>query len=156
VAEVLRDTEFNHGYTYSGHPVACAVALENLRILEEEGMIENVRDVTAPYLREKWEALADHPLVGEAKIVGMMASLALTPDKSTRAVFAAETGTAGFICRDRCFANNIIMRSVGDRMIISPPLSITCDEIDILIARARKSLDEAYEKLKADDLLKAG
>ncbi|KQI71803.1 aminotransferase [Loktanella sp. 5RATIMAR09] len=156
VADVLRDTEFNHGYTYSGHPVACAVALENLRIIEEEGMIENVRDVTAPYLRERWEALADHPLVGEAKIVGMMASLALTPDKSTRAVFAAEAGTAGFICRDRCFANNIIMRSVGDRMIISPPLSITCDEIDILIARARKSLDEAYDKLKADDLLKAG
>ncbi len=155
VAAVLRETEFNHGYTYSGHPVACAVALENLRILEEEKMIENVRDVTGPYLREKWEALADHPLVGEAKIVGMMASIALTPDKATRAVFA-EPGTAGFVCRDRCFANNIIMRSVGDRMIISPPLSITCEEIDILIARARKSLDEAYEKLKADDLLKAG
>ena len=155
VAAVLRETEFNHGYTYSGHPVACAVALENLRILEEEKMIENVRDVTGPYLREKWEALADHPLVGEAKIVGMMASIALTPDKATRAAFA-EPGTAGFVCRDRCFANNIIMRSVGDRMIISPPLSITCEEIDILIARARKSLDEAYEKLKADDLLKAG
>ncbi|PJI93153.1 putrescine aminotransferase [Yoonia maricola] len=156
VAAILRETEFNHGYTYSGHPVACAVALENLRILEEEGMVDNVRDVTAPYLREKWEALADHPLVGEAKIVGMMASIALTPDKSTRAVFAAEAGTAGFICRDRCFANNIIMRSVGDRMIISPPLSITCDEIDILIARARKSLDECYAQLKADDLLKVG
>ena len=156
VADVLRETEFNHGYTYSGHPVACAVALENLRILEEEGIVDNVRNVTAPYLREKWEALADHPLVGEAKIVGMMASIALTPDKATRAVFAADSGTVGYICRDRCFANNIIMRSVGDRMIISPPLSMTCDEIDILIARARKSLDECYEKLKADDLLKAG
>ncbi|MFO8128253.1 aspartate aminotransferase family protein [Yoonia sp.] len=156
VAEVLRETEFNHGYTYSGHPVACAVALENLRILEEEGIVDNVRDVTAPYLREKWEALAEHPLVGEAKIVGMMASIALTPDKASRAVFAAEKGTAGFIFRDRCFANNIIMRSVGDRMIISPPLTITCDEIDILMTRARKSLDECYEKLKADDLLKAG
>jgi len=156
VAEVLCETEFNHGYTYSGHPVACAVALENLRILEEEKMIENVRDVTAPYLRKKWEALADHPLVGEAKIIGMMASIALTPDKATRAVFEAEAGTVGFICRDRCFANNIIMRSVGDRMIISPPLSMTCDEIDILIERARKSLDECYEILKADDLLKVG
>jgi len=156
VASVLRETEFNHGYTYSGHPVACAVALENLRILEEEGIVDTVRDVTAPYLREKWEALADHPLVGEAKIIGMMASIALTPDKANRAIFASETGTVGLICRDRCFANNIIMRSVGDRMIISPPLSITCDEIDILIARARKSLDECYEQLKADDLLKAG
>jgi len=156
VAGVLRETEFNHGYTYSGHPVACAVALENLRILEEEGIVDTVRDVTAPYLREKWEALADHPLVGEAKIIGMMASIALTPDKANRAIFASEAGTVGLICRDRCFANNIIMRSVGDRMIISPPLSITCDEIDILIARARKSLDECYEQLKADDLLKAG
>ena len=156
VAAVLRETEFNHGYTYSGHPVACAVALENLRILEEEGIVDNVRDVTAPYLREKWEALADHPLVGEAKIIGMMASIALTPDTASRADFAAEKGTVGFICRDRCFANNVIMRSVGDRMIISPPLSMTCEEIDILIARARKSLDECYEILKADDLLKAG
>ena len=156
VAAVLRETEFNHGYTYSGHPVACAVALENLRILEEEGIVDNVRDVTAPYLREQWEALADHPLVGEAKIIGMMASIALTPDKASRADFAAEKGTVGFICRDRCFANNVIMRSVGDRMIISPPLSMTCEEIDILIARARKSLDECYEILKADDLLKAG
>ncbi len=155
VAEVLRETEFNHGYTYSGHPVSCAVALENLRILEEEGIVDNVRDVTAPYLKKKWEALADHPLVGEAKIVGMMASVALTPDKATRAAFAADAGTAGFIVRDRCFANNVIMRSVGDRMIISPPLSMTCDEIDILIARATKSLDEAYERLKADGLMVA-
>ncbi|MFT6073487.1 MAG: putrescine aminotransferase [Yoonia sp.] len=153
IADVLRDTEFNHGYTYSGHPVACAVALESLRILEEEKIIDQVRDVTGPYLRKKWEALADHPLVGEARIIGMMASIALTPDKATRAAFAGESGTVGFICRERCFINNIIMRSVEDRMIISPPLTITCDEIDILIERARKSLDEAYEQVKADGLM---
>ena len=152
VATVLRDTEFNHGYTYSGHPVACAVALENLRILEEEGIVDRVRNETAPYLRKKWEALADHPLVGEAKIVGMMASIALTPDKATRAEFP-DPGTVGFICRDRCFANNVIMRSVGDRMIISPPLTITKDEIDILMERATKSLDEAYAQVKADGLM---
>jgi putrescine aminotransferase len=153
VANVLRDTEFNHGYTYSGHPVACAVALESLRILEEEKIIEQVRDVTGPYLQKKWRELADHPLVGEATIVGMMGSIALTPNKATRAKFAVGGGTVGFICRERCFANNIIMRSVEDRMIISPPLVITCDEIDILIERARKSLDEAYEKVKADGLM---
>jgi putrescine aminotransferase len=153
IANVIRDTEFNHGYTYSGHPVACAVALESLRILEEENIIDQVREVTGPYLRKKWEALADHPLVGEARIIGMMGSIALTPDKATRAAFAGETGTVGFICRERCFINNIIMRSVEDRMIISPPLTITCDEIDILIERARKSLDEAYEQVKADGLM---
>jgi putrescine aminotransferase len=154
VASVIGGGEFNHGYTYSGHPVAAAVALENLRIMEEEDVVGHVRDVAAPYLKQKWEELADHPLVGEAKIVGMMGSIALTPDKATRAAFAADAGTAGYICRERCFANNLVMRHVGDRMIISPPLVITCDEIDTLIARARKSLDECLEALKEQDLLK--
>ena len=155
IADVLRRTEFSHGYTYSGHPVACAVALENLRILEEENIVDQVKDVTAPYLRKKWESLADHPLVADVNIIGMMGSVALTPDKATRAKFAAEEGTVGFICRERCFANNLVMRSVGDRMIISPPLTITCDEIDILIERARKSLDECLEKIIADSLFEA-
>ena len=155
IADVLRRTEFSHGYTYSGHPVACAVALENLRILEEENIVDQVKDVTAPYLRKKWESLADHPLVADVNIIGMMGSVALTPDKATRAKFAAEEGTVGFICRERCFANNLVMRSVRDRMIISPPLTITCDEIDILIERARKSLDECLEKIIADSLFEA-
>lgn len=155
IADVLRGTEFSHGYTYSGHPVACAVALENLRILEEENIVNQVKDVTAPYLRKKWESLADHPLVADVNIIGMMGSIALTPDKATRAKFAADEGTVGFICRERCFANNLVMRSVGDRMIISPPLTITCDEIDILIERARKSLDECHEKIIADGLFEA-
>jgi len=155
IADVLRGTEFSHGYTYSGHPVACAVALENLRILEEENIVDQVKDVTAPYLRKKWESLADHPLVADVNIIGMMGSIALTPDKATRAKFAADEGTVGFICRERCFANNLVMRSVGDRMIISPPLTITCDEIDILIERARKSLDECLEKIIADGLFEA-
>ncbi|SMR81431.1 putrescine aminotransferase [Aliiroseovarius halocynthiae] len=156
VAEVLAGTEFNHGYTYSGHPVACAVALENLRIMEEEGIVEHVRDVAAPYLAKKWHELADHPMVGETKIVGLMASLALTPDKDARAPFAADVGTVGLITRERCFANNLIMRHVGDRMVIAPPLIITTDEIDMLIARARKALDEAYEIVKEKGLLVAG
>lgn len=155
IAHVLRGTEFSHGYTYSGHPVACAVALENLRILEEENIVDQVKDVTAPYLRKKWESLADHPLVADVNIIGMMGSIALTPDKATRAKFVADEGTVGFICRERCFANNLVMRSVGDRMIISPPLTITCDEIDILIERARKSLDESLEKIIADGLFEA-
>jgi putrescine aminotransferase len=155
VAAVIGSGEFNHGYTYSGHPVASAVALENLRILEEENIVGHVRDVAAPYLKEKWEALTDHPLVGEAKIVGMMGSIALTPNKAARAAFASDAGTVGYICRERCFANNLVMRHVGDRMIISPPLVITPDEIDTLIERARKSLDECYEILKEKDMLQS-
>lgn len=153
VAAVIGSDEFNHGYTYSGHPVAAAVALENLRILEEENIIAHVRDVAHPHLAKLWAGLTEHPLVGEAKLVGLMGSIALTPDKANRAAFASEAGTVGYRCRERCFANNLIMRHVGDRMIIAPPLVITPDEIDVLIARARTSLDECYAGLKAEGML---
>jgi len=156
VANVIAEGgEFFHGYTYSGHPVAAAVALENLRVIEEEGIIEHVRDVAHPHLAERWHALADHPMVGEAKLVGLMGSIALTPDKASRAKFAGSSNV-GFRTRERCFANNLIMRAVGDRMIISPPLVITPDEIDILMDRATLSLDESYAGLKADGLFVAG
>ncbi|WP_194094039.1 aspartate aminotransferase family protein [Marivivens aquimaris] len=147
--------DFNHGYTYSGHPVAAAVALENLRILEEENLVSYVKNDIGPYLAEKWHSLADHPMVGETKIVGLMASLALTPNKDARAKFASDEGTIGFMTRERCFANDLIMRHVGDRMIIAPPLVITREEVDELIVRARKSLDEAYEQVKEQGLFVA-
>lgn len=147
--------EFNHGYTYAAHPVCAAVALENLRILDEEGIITRAASEVGPYLKSKWNALADHPMVGEAKMVGHMGSIALTPDKSTRAKFAADVGTVGYICREFCFENGLVMRHVGDRMIISPPLSITKDEVNILIDRAHLALDLTFEKIKADGLWKA-
>ncbi|MGI1663715.1 aspartate aminotransferase family protein [Palleronia sp. KMU-117] len=154
VAEVINGGgDFNHGYTYSGHPVACAVAIENLRIIVEEKLVERVRTDIGPYLWERWKALTDHPLVGEAVQKGLMASIALTPDKSTRAKFASEPGTVGYRCRERCFANNLVMRHVGDRMIIAPPLTISHDEVDMLIDRATRSLDETYAGLKADGML---
>jgi putrescine aminotransferase len=155
VAEVVGQSEFAHGYTYSGHPVAAAVALENLRIIEEENVVGHVRDVAGPYLASRWAQLADHPLVGEAKMKGLMASIALTPDKAARARFASDPGTVGYRCRERCFANNLIMRHVGDRMIIAPPLVITPGEIDIVIERAVRSLDETLAEIKADGLMVA-
>lgn len=155
VAKVIGSDEFNHGYTYNGHPVAAAVANENLRIIEDEGIVDTVRNSTAPYLKEKWESLVSHPMVGEAKIVGMMGSIALTPNKDTRAKFKADTGTVGYICREKCFANNLIMRHVGDRMIISPPLVISKDEVDILITRALKSLDQGMEEVRKQGLWEA-
>jgi len=147
--------EFAHGYTYSGHPVACAVALENLRIMQDEGVVDHVRNVAQPALEAAWNSLADHPLVGEVKLAGMMGSIALTPDKASRARFASEAGTVGLRCRERCFANDLIMRHVGDRMVISPPLVITPDEIATLIERARRSLDETLAGLKTDGLMVA-
>ncbi len=154
VSSVISATDFNHGYTYSAHPVAAAVALENLRIMEEEDIIGHVRR-TSPYLKEKWLAMVDHPLIGEARILGMMGSLAMTPDKASRAAFAAGPGTAGLIARDRCFANGLVMRHVGDRVVIAPPLIITEAQIDTMMAKATKALDETYTELKSEGLLKA-
>ena len=153
VAAVIGTTEFNHGYTYSGHPVACAVALENLRILDEEGIVTHAKEVAAPHLAKAWASLEDHPMVAQAKAVGMMASMALSPDKASRAKFEGEGGRVGFQCLEACFANGLVMRAVGDRMIISPPLIITPDEIDTLVARARTALDTAHAWAKAENLM---
>ncbi|MBI1495470.1 aspartate aminotransferase family protein [Halocynthiibacter styelae] len=147
--------DFNHGYTYSGHPVAAAVALENLRILEEEKIVETVCNETAPYLEEKWMQLGDHPLVGQAGICGMMGSIAMTPDKSARAGFAGGAGQVGLICRDHCFSNGLVMRHVGDRMIISPPLVLTKSDIDTLIDRASKALDLTLKDATDQGLMKS-
>ncbi|MEL6646844.1 MAG: aspartate aminotransferase family protein [Pseudomonadota bacterium] len=155
VAAVLNECEFSHGYTYSGHPVSCAVALENLRLMDEGGIVENACSNTAPYLKEKWETLADHPLVGEAVIQGLIGSIALTPHKESRAAFASKKGTVGLMCREHCFGNGLVMRHVGDRMVISPPLIITKDEVDTLIERATVALDKTYAQLKSEDMLKA-
>jgi len=144
--------DFNHGYTYSGHPVAAAVALENLRIIEEDGLVERVRDDTGPYLAAKWKTLEDHPLVGEANSVGLMGTLGLTPDKVKRTMFKGKEGAVGLRCRTHCFENGLVMRCVGDRMIIAPPLIITREEIDTLVERARKSLDQTYAGLVRDGL----
>jgi putrescine---pyruvate transaminase len=155
VAQTIGQDEFNHGYTYSGHPVAAAVALENLRIIQEEGIIERVHAEIAPYLAQAWASLSDHPLVGEAVSRGMMASLALTPDKASRARFASEPGTVGYICREFSFGNNLVMRHVYDRMIIAPPLVISTADIDELIVRARKTLDQTYAHLQGEGMLRA-
>jgi len=154
VAEVMNSDEFNHGYTYSGHPVAAAVALENLRILQEEKIVDRAREEIAPYLAEKWHQLGDHPFVGDTRIVGMMASLALTADKSQRKRFAGREGDVGYMVRERCFKNNLVMRHVGDRMIVAPPLVMTKADVDTMFERAVKSLDEGYADAKAAGRLK--
>ena len=154
ISDILDDSggEFAHGYTYSGHPVAAAVALENLRILQEEKIIENVEMSTSIYLKQKWETLGEHPMVAEARIKGMMGAIELSPDKKNRTSFKAPAGSAGLATREICFENGLIMRHVYDRMIISPPLIINKDEIDNLIALAWKCLDLSMSKLKEEGL----
>ena len=157
VANVLEEQggEFIHGYTYSGHPASCAAALENLRIMREEKIVETVKNDLAPYLRSKWLELGDHPLVGEARIVGMFGALELTPDKAARARFTADEGAAGLMCREFCFENGLVMRAVRDSMIMSPPLVITKPEIDKFIGLAAKALDLTHARLQAEGMMVA-
>ncbi|MBB3103517.1 aspartate aminotransferase family protein [Azomonas macrocytogenes] len=139
VVQVLNEGgEFYHGFTYSGHPVAAAVALENLRILKEENILERVKAKTSPYLQKRWRELADHPLVGEVRGLGMLGALELVKDKQTRERFP---GAIGMRCREHCLDNGLVMRAVGDTMIISPPLVINEEEIDELVTKARLCLD---------------
>ncbi|MFM9913863.1 MAG: aspartate aminotransferase family protein [Methylophilaceae bacterium] len=142
VANVLieKGGEFNHGYTYSGHPVACAVALANIEILESEGLVDRVRNETGPYLAQKFAELSSHPLVGGAETCGLMAGFALMKDKVNHIAFD-ESLEVGMICRTHCFANGLIMRAVGDRMIIAPPLCITKAQIDEMMRLIVKCLD---------------
>ena len=143
VKVISQGGDFNHGFTYSGHPVAAAVALENIRILQAEEIISRVKAETAPYLQKRLRELADHPLVGEVRGLGMLGAIELVRDKATRARY--EGKGVGMICRQFCFDNGLIMRAVGDTMIIAPPLVITRDEIDELVAKARQCLDLTLE-----------
>jgi putrescine---pyruvate transaminase len=143
VAKVLieKGGEFNHGYTYSGHPVACAVALANLRLIRERKLVERVREDVGPYLAQAYARLAEHPLVGEAQTCGLMASLLLVKNKDGRGTPFPGDLEIGMVCRGHCFREGLIMRAVGDRMIIAPPLVITRAQIDEMVALIRRCLD---------------
>ncbi len=142
VARVLIEHggEFNHGYTYSGHPVACAVALANIRLMQERRLVEHVRDNLGPYLAERFEALRGHPLVGDVDTCGMMAAILLVKDKTRGTPFppALEVGMA---CRGHCFREGLIMRAVGDRMIVAPPLVMTRAQVDEMMDLIHRCLD---------------
>jgi putrescine aminotransferase len=140
VVEVLnRGGEFAHGFTYSGHPVAAAAALANLRILRDEGIVAQVKTQTAPYLQRRWRELAAHPLVGEARGVGMVAAIELVRNKDTHERYQGLE--IGMRCREHCFENGLVMRAVGDTMIIAPPLVISPGQIDELMEKALTCLD---------------
>ncbi|MGB4811279.1 MAG: aspartate aminotransferase family protein [Methylophilaceae bacterium] len=149
VAKVIIEQggEFNHGYTYSGHPTACAVALANLEIIEKEGLVNQVRDETGPYLAKKYAELSKHPLVDNPETCGFVAGFVLIKDKVNHVHFDESVGV-GMICRGHCFANGLIMRAVGDRMIIAPPLITTKAQIDEMMGLIHVCLDATLADLK--------
>ncbi len=142
--------EFYHGYTYSGHPVACAVAIENIRIIKEEGMIENVKKNIAPYLQKRMREFENHPLVGEVRGEGLLVGVELVKNKEKKELFDP-VGKVGNICKDHCLNNNLIMRAVRDGMMCSPPLTISKDDIDICVERFQASLDATLDNIKELD-----
>lgn len=134
------ETEMAHGYTYSGHPVACAVALRNIRLMEDLELVGPRGRATAEYFQACLAKLADHPLVGEARGIGMLGALELVKDPATRERYAPG-GRAGLMCRGHCFEQGIIMRAVGDTMFLAPPLVISHDEIDEMFGLINRCLD---------------
>jgi putrescine aminotransferase len=153
VAQALieKGGDFNHGFTYSGHPVACAAALENIRILRDERLVEKVALETGPHLKAAFAKLAAHPLVGHFDSCGLAAGLDLVRRKGRSvhdcARFAPAQGV-GMICRGHMFDNGVIMRAVGDRMIVAPPLVITRAQIDEMAERIRFCLDLTLDDLR--------
>jgi putrescine aminotransferase len=140
--------EFYHGMTYAGHPVAAAVALKNIEIIEDEKLVERVAEL-APYFAKALASLNDHPIVGETRAMGLLGAIELSSDKTKRARFR-DSGRVGTICRDHCFKNNLIMRACWDTMVLAPPFIITKKEIDEIVKLARLALDATYADVKAE------
>ncbi|MHC5654687.1 aspartate aminotransferase family protein [Stappia sp.] len=149
-AFIEKGGEFYHGYTYSGHPACCAAALANLEILQREKLVERVADDIGPYLQKKWLELGEHPLVGEARMVGLVGALELVPARGDRSRAFEPVGEVGALARDTSFDNGLVMRAVRDSLIISPPLVLSHEEADDLVARAERTLDETWSALKKD------
>ncbi len=150
IADVLINEvgDFNHGFTYSGHPVCAAAALENLRIIEEEKLVERVRDDIGPYFAKKWGALAEHDFVGQAESVGLMGGLQLAADKKTRTRFE-KPDPIGSLVRNHALGNGLVLRATGDRMLASPPLVISHEEVDEMARITKIALDAAWKELRA-------
>ena len=142
-----RHGTFGHGYTYGGHPVACAVALETLRIYEERDIVGHVRSVSPAFL-DGLAAYADHPLVGDVRGVGLIAGVELVADKTTRAPFPSSTGI-GLKVQAGCEAAGLIIRAIGDRIAFTPPLIIDEAEIAALCDRFGQGLDTAWRDMQS-------
>jgi len=138
--------EFQHGYTYSGHPVSAAVAAANVRLLRDEKIIENVELTTGPYFEKRLRELESHPLVGEVRVVGLIAGIQLCQDKASRKRFD-KPGKVGGLCRDHSLSNGLVMRATEDSMLLSPPLIISKSQIDELFEKVLKSLDATASDL---------
>lgn len=141
---------FGHGYTYSGHPVPCAVALETLRIYQERGTFEHARAM-APLMQDGLRAFQDHPLVGEVRGVGLVAAVELVRDKATRTPYEPSLGVGAYLVK-RGHEHGVVLRPLGDSIAFCPPLIIQPDEIALMIERFALALDDTLAWLKGQGL----
>jgi 4-aminobutyrate--pyruvate transaminase len=135
-----KNGSFIHGFTYSGHPVCAAVALETLKIYEERDILGHVRKISPQFLTGV-RRFADHPLVGEVRAVGLMAGIELVRDKAMKQPFDAKAGVGAFF-ETKAREAGLLMRGRGEQLVMSPPLIITAAEIDDLLGRLGHALDE--------------
>lgn len=142
---------FGHGFTYSGHPVAAAVALKTLEIYEERKLYEHVRRMT-PKFQARLNALGDNPLVGEARGIGLVGAVELVRDKSTKAVFDAKLGV-GAKCMALCQQHGLIVRAIGDAVAVCPPYIVTADDIDEIFDRFAAGLDDTLAWAEREGLV---
>jgi 4-aminobutyrate--pyruvate transaminase len=153
LAESRKIGVFAHGHTYAGHPVSAAVALEALRIYEERDIVGHVRAI-APHFQARLRALADHPLVGEARGMGLIGALEIVGDKAARTPFAAAAAIPAAI-QNGALERGVIVRVIRDCIAVCPPLIIERDEIDILFDAIAGSLDATLEHARSEGLLSA-
>jgi putrescine aminotransferase len=149
VAQLKRSGgDFIHGYTYSGHPTAAAVALKNLEIIAREKLVERVAEDVGPYLARALATLNGHPIVGEARSLGLIGAVEIVARKGTNERFCGKEGTAGPLVRDACIRNGLMVRAIRDSIVMCPPLIITRAEIDQLVNILGRSLTEAHAELR--------
>lgn len=145
--------DFNHGFTYSGHPVAAAVAHANVKALRDEGIVDRVKNDTGPYMQKRWrEVFGQFEHVDDVRGVGLIQAFTLVKNKATRELFP-NFGEIGTLCRDIFFKNNLIMRACGDHIVSAPPLVISKEEIDQMLATAAKCMVEFEKQLKERGLV---
>jgi 4-aminobutyrate---pyruvate transaminase len=145
---------FSHGFTYTGHPVTSAVALETLRIYEQDDILGHVRRV-APHMQTGLRRFAGHPLVGEVRGIGLIGAIELVADKSTKTSFDPAAGVGAFL-NQRAHHHGVILRALGDSIAFCPPLIITEAEIDLMIDLFALALDDTLDMVRERGLIPSG
>jgi 4-aminobutyrate--pyruvate transaminase len=144
---------FGHGFTYSGHPVTSAVALETLKIYDEIDILSHVRKV-APRMQELLHGFKDHPLVGETRGVGLIGAVEMVADKANKTPFDPKAGVGVFLFK-RAHHHGLIIRAAGDTIAFCPPLIIKDEEIDLMFERFGLALEDTLAMVRERGLLVA-